>query len=383
VISYGRQWIDKRDIQAVIRVLRSDRLTQGPAVLSFEKAFAKTCGAKYAVAVSNGTAALHLACLVAGLGKGLEAITSPLTFLATPNAVLYTGASVVFSDVQKETLNLDPKLCFGKINRRTKAILPVHLAGQPCDLESFYKLKKRRGLVLIEDACHALGSSYQGAPIGNCRYSDMTVFSFHPVKAITTGEGGMVTTNNQVIYQKLLDLRNHGMVRDSKRLSRNEGPWFYEMQTLGFNYRLTDIQAALGSSQLKKLGFFIRQRRAIAQTYFKELKDVAEIETPFRSSESDSSYHLFMVRLRLGRLRDSRRVIFEKLLKAGITPQVHYIPIHYQPYYQRMGFRKGICPIAESQYERILSLPIYPGLKASQIRHVIRSLKKILKESAL
>lgn len=380
MIPYGRHLIDKRDIRAVIDVLKSDWLTQGPKPALFEKAFARYCGAKYAVSVSSGTAALHLACLAAGLKPGDEAVTSPLTFLASANAALYCGARVRFADVERDTLNIDSAALEKKINARTRVLIPVHLAGLPCDMRRIGRLAKKRGAAVIEDACHALGSRDGAGHIGNCRHSDMAAFSFHPVKSITTGEGGMVTTNRADLYQKLLDLRNHGMVRDRRRLGRFEGAWFYEMQELGFNYRLTDIQAALGLSQLQKLPSFLRKRKKIDSFYRKELGAMKEIELPV--SDGGSANHLFLLRLNLDRIRRSRREVFEALHGAGIRVQVHYIPVHLQPYYRRLGFKKGDCPVAEAEYRRLISLPIYPLLKSAEARYVVSMLKKILKETA-
>lgn len=377
MIPYGKQTIDGADILAVTEVLKSDWLTQGPKVAEFEQALARYCGAKYAVVFSNGTAALHAAYFAAGLGKGDEFITAPLTFVATANAGLYLGATPVFADINN-CGNLDPQEVERKITRKTKLISVVDYAGQPADLDAFKKIAKKHGLILVEDACHALGADYKGKKIGSI--SDMTVFSFHPVKSITTGEGGAVLTDDKTFCDKLKMFRTHGITKDVAKLKNNpEGSWYYEMQELGFNYRLTDMQSALGISQLKKLDGFISARKKVAQRYgaaFKKSSDYLEI---FEGANSSSAWHLYVIRLR-GGLVKKRAEIFKKLQEAGIGVQVHYIPVYWQPYYKQLGYKKGSCPNAEAFYRSAISLPIFPSLKAKDQEYVIQTLRKIITE---
>jgi len=376
IIPYGRHFLDKTDIESVIRVLKSDRITQGSMVQKFESAIAERCGCKYAVVVSSGTAALHLACLAAGLKKGDEAITSPITFLATSNAIIYTGAKPVFADIDYETANISPQEILRHINGRTKAILPVHFAGLPADMEKISQIARKRRLIVIEDACHALGAEYKGKKIGSCWYSDMTVFSFHPVKAITTGEGGAVTTNNRRLYQKLLALRSHGVYKDRKALKK--GPWYYEMRHLGFNYRITDFQCALGISQLKKLDRFLNRRRQIAAIYDKELamaRDFFKLP-PLEYPDRKHAWHLYLLRLKRHKGTLSRKNLFRLLFSKGVGVQVHYIPVYRQPFYKAHGFSANACPLAEKYYSEVLSLPIFPDLGGSEIKYVIGILKE-------
>ena len=378
MIPYGRHHVDASDVRAVLEVLRGGWLSQGPRIEEFEKKFARTCGARYAVAVSSGTAGLHLAGLAGGLAPKTEAITSPLTFVATANAALYCGARPVFSDIERNTLNLDMAQAAKKVTARTRAVLPVHFAGYPCSLKEWFPFFKKRGIVVIEDACHALGSSSGGGPIGSCRFSDMAVFSFHPLKSITTGEGGMVTTHSERFYRALLRLRNHGLERDPARMSAWEGPWYYQMQSLGFNYRLTDFQCALGLSQLRKLPAFIKRRKQLAGLYLKELKGIPWIELPqakLPAYLSSSAHHLFVVRLRMELLPFGRKELVERLRALGVGTQVHYIPVHRHPYYESLGYRKGLCPKAESEYEKLLSLPLFYEMKDSDLKKVVAALK--------
>jgi len=306
LIPYGRQFIDDEDIQEVIKTLKSDFITQGPKIKEFESALCEYTEAKYAVAVSNGTAALHISCLAAGIRHNHEVITSPITFVASANCILYCGGKPVFADVQEDTINIDPEEIERKITRNTKAVIPVHFAGHPCDLEEIYAIAKKNNLIVIEDACHALGAEYKGSKIGSCKYSDLTVFSFHPVKSITTGEGGAVLTNNKKLYEKLLMLRNHGITKDPTKFTINHqlstindyGSWYYEMQELGFNYRLTDFQCGLGLSQLKKLDKFIQRRREIVEIYNKELSKIDEIILPKERPYVKSSWHIYYIRLK-------------------------------------------------------------------------------------
>ena len=332
-ILYGRQFIDKDDVREVSRALTSDFITQGPRIAGFERRVAKYCGAKYAVAVSSGTAALHIACLAAGLRKGDEAITSPITFVATSNAVLYAGATPVFADIDYETINISAEEIKKKITPETKAVLPVNFEGLPCDLSEINRIAKKRGLTVIEDSCHALGATYKGSRLGSCRYSDMCVFSFHPVKHITTGEGGMITTNSKKLYDRMLALRSHGIHKD-KDMAKREGGWYYEMQDLGFNYRMTDIQAALGNSQMDKLARFLKRRGFMARAYDKAFKkalgDIVKLPaTDF--SDRTHSWHLYVLRLNDGKCRVSRRGLYDMLRSKGIAAQVHYIPVTSQP----------------------------------------------------
>lgn len=381
-IPYGRQFVDKQDVASIVSVLESDWITQGPKISEFEEALAEYCGAKYAVAVSSGTAALHLACLVAGLEKSDEVITSPITFLATANSILYTGAKPVFADVDYDTVNIDPESIKDLIGRKTKAILPVHFAGLPADMEEIHKLARERGLVVIEDACHALGSEYQGSKIGSCRYSDMAVFSFHPVKIITTGEGGCVTTNNKKYYERLSTLRHHGIYTDPA-LQEKLGGWFYQMKELGYNYRITDIQCALGQGQLKKLEHFLDRRQTIAERYnqaFSDLRDKVKLPTSYPTDRSHA-WHLYLFRIIMEKAEWYRKKLFEDLHRRGINCQVHYIPVYQQPFYQaRVTQGKNSCPRAEKYYKETLSLPIFPGLSEEETGKVIRVIREFFKD---
>ncbi len=377
VIPYGRQSISQEDIKAVVNVLRSDWITQGPRIQEFEKALCRYTGAKYAVAVANGTAGLHLACLAAGVGPGDEVITSPMTFLASANCVLYCGGTPVFADIQPDTGNIDPEEIAKKISARTKAVIPVHFAGHPCDLKEIRRMARKHKLVVIEDACHALGAEYQGKKIGACQYSDMTVFSFHPVKSITTGEGGAVLTNNKRMYEKLVLLRNHGMTRDKAKIKKGQGDWYCEMQALGFNYRITDIQCALGIGQLSRLDRFLAKRRQLVQVYQKALADTSHIQRPVELPGGRSAWHIYPVFIHPSSLKP---VVFKKLKAAGIRPQVHYMPVYWHPYYYSLGYRKGLCPGAEEFYRAEITVPLYPSLKLREVHYVVRTLKDILEE---
>ena len=344
-LPYSTQTIEADDLRAVRDALRSAWITQGPAVGRFEEAFARAAGAKHAVAFSSGTAALHACAVAAGLGPGDEAVVPPLTFVATANAVLYAGATPRFCDVEADTGLLDPKALEAALTRRTKAVFPVDYAGHPCDLDAVRRIAKRRGLVVIEDAAHALGARYRGRAVGGL--ADLTVFSFHPVKHITTGEGGMVTTDDDGLRRRLLSFRSHGITKDPAEMSRDEGPWYYEMVELGYNYRLTDLQCALGASQLKKAEGFVRARRRRAALYDRLLLDVPEVEGPVERPWARHAYHLYPIRLRPG--GPSRRTVFERLRAGGLGVQVHYIPVHLQPYYRkRFKTGPGLCPRAEA-----------------------------------
>ncbi len=361
--NYGKQNIDDNDIQAVVKTLKSDFLTCGPKVREFEEAICNYTGAKYCVTVSNATAGLHLAVLAAGLEKGDEVITSPNTFLASSNCILYADGAVKFADIELETANIDPNEIRKQITSKTKGIIPVHFAGQSCDMEEISEIAKAHNLFVIEDAAHAIGSDYKDTKVGSCKYSDMTVFSFHPVKTITTGEGGAITTNNKNLYDKLLALRSHGMHRDA-----DFPPHYYEMRELGFNYRLTDIQASLGIEQLKKLNEFKKRRREIVDFYNKNLNLPHLIEKDF----SNACFHLYPV------LVNNRDEFFNKAKQVGLNLQVHYIPVHTQPYYQNLGFQKGDYPKAELYYSKTISLPLYPDLTDEDLNEIVDRIKGIL-----
>jgi perosamine synthetase len=373
-IPYGRQYVDKDDIKAVVDVLKSDWLTQGPKVKEFENAICKYAGAKYAVAVSSGTAALHLACLVIGLGKGDEAITTPITFLATPNSVLYTGARPVFADIDYDTVNIDPDEIRKKITSKTKAVLPVHFSGLPCDMPEIYKIAKKNGLKIIEDACHALGAEYRHngkwIKVGSCRHSDMTVFSFHPVKHITTGEGGAITTNNKKLYEKLCALRSHGVYRDRK-MSIEKGPWYYEMRDLGFNYRMTDFQCALGLSQLKNVESFIEKRRYIAKMYDMRFSGMEGLSISVINLEAKHAYHLYVIKIDFSKFNITKKEFMIKLKAKGILVQVHYIPVYKQPFYrENIVSSSFLLKKSDEYYKKTISIPLYPGMNKDDVNRV-------------
>ncbi|HLD82663.1 MAG TPA: UDP-4-amino-4,6-dideoxy-N-acetyl-beta-L-altrosamine transaminase [Candidatus Omnitrophota bacterium] len=370
---YSRQCLDKKDIREVMKVLNSDWLTQGPKIKEFEDSLCKYAGARYAVAVSSGTAALHIACLAAGLKKGDEAITSPITFAASANCVLYCGGRPVFSDIEPDTANINPEDIKKKITRKTKAIIPVHFAGQPCELEKIRDTAQRNNLIVIEDAAHALGASYKGSKIGYGKYSDMTIFSFHPVKAITTGEGGSVLTNRKDLYDRLLVLRNHGITRNIKLLRKKPLPWYYEMKTLGFNYRLTDIQSALGISQLKKIDKFLSARKKISAQYSKAFKDIEWLRALEDKNGRVSARHLYIALIDFKKIRKKREEVIRHLKRKGIGTQVHYIPLYRHPYYRNsFDYEPRDFPMAEKYYQRALSLPLYPGLSEEQVNYITK-----------
>jgi len=374
MIPYSHQFVDRDDASSVRDALFSNWLTQGPKIKEFEKSLTDYCGTKYAVAVSNGTAALHASYFVAGIQEGDEVIMPPLTFAATANAAIWQRAKPVFVDVD-ETGNIKTDLIENKITQKTKGIVIVDYAGLPCDFVNIKKIAKKYKLVLIEDAAHSLGAEYKGVKIGDI--ADLTTLSFHPVKSITTGEGGAILTNNKNYYEKLLLFRSHGITRNqNKFLNKNNEPWHQEMQELGLNYRLTDIQAALGVSQLKKLDNFISKREKIAAKYDKDLKGIDGLILPkLLFKERKSSWHLYPIRVK----KEKRRFIFEELQKSGIGVQVHYIPVYWHPYYQKLGYKKGLCPNAEKWYESEISIPIYPSLTKEKQEKVIKNLKEILK----
>ncbi len=377
MIPYGKQSIDEKDINQVVESLKSDFLTTGPTVQKFEQAFAEYVGAKYAVAVSNGTAALHLSCLAAGLGEGDELITTPMTFAASANCAFYCGAKPIFVDVN-EFGNIDESKIESKITSQTKILIPVHYTGLCANMEKISEIAQKHNLVVIEDACHALGGIYGGHKVGSCQFSDMTVFSFHPVKHITTGEGGMITTNNHELYHKLLRLRSHGITKDPTVLeSSDEGPWHQEMHELGFNYRLTDIQSALGLNQLKKIDPFVKKRREIAKRYQEAFENMPEINYFAEPSNTKNSYHLFVIKTSS---EDMRKKLFTYLADKNIRCQVHYLPVYLHPFYQKQGYPKGLCPQAEKLYHTIISLPIYPLLQESEQDFVITTVKEFFKQ---
>lgn len=386
MIPYGRQSISEEDIQAVEAVLRSDFLTTGPAVERFEQAVAAYCGAKYAVAVNSATSALHIACLAAGLTKGHSLWTSPNTFVASANCGLYCGASVDFVDIDHDTYNMGEVLLKEKLARAKQqgtlptVVVPVHFSGQSCRMEAIYDLAQKYGFHVIEDASHAIGGSYKGHKVGSCTYSDMTVFSFHPVKIITAGEGGMVLTNSADLYEKLILYRSHGITRN-KRLMLQESPggWYYGQLDLGFNYRMTDIQAALGYSQLQRIDEFVQKRHKLARRYDEALKDLPVI-LPAQDRDQYSSYHLYVIQLKLDQISLTRKEAYDQLQAAGIGVNVHYIPVHTQPYYQKLGFKQGDFSVAEAYYEQALTLPLYESLSYSEQDQVIETLRSIISQ---
>ena len=372
MIPYGRQTIEEDDIQAVVDVLKSDYLTTGPKIAEFEEMVADYAGAKYAVAISNGTSALHAACFAAGIQPGDEVITTPLTFAASANCVLYCGGTPVFADVDPKTYNIDPEDIRRKITDKTKAIIAVHLAGQPCDMDEIHKIAKEHDLLVIEDGAHALGSVYKGKKVGTL--SDMTTFSFHPVKPITTGEGGMIVTDNEEFYKKMMLFRSHGITRDENLMTRNDGSWFYQQLDLGYNYRITDIQCALGCSQMKKLDRFLARRKEIVARYNEAFADCENIITPYQLPETESGWHLYIVQVK----NCDRKKVFEALREHGIAVNVHYIPVYMHPYYQEHGYKDVHCRNAEEIYSHIISLPLYPTLTLEEQQYVIETLKHVI-----
>jgi len=386
MIPYGRQSLDQADVDAVVAVLQSDWLTQGPALERFEQAMASRCQADYAVAVCNATAALHIACLAAGLGPGDCLWTTPNTFLASANCGRYCGAQVDFVDIDPVTWNLDVRALAVKLEDAERAgtlpkvLIAVAFSGQSCDMSAIAPLARRYGFTVIEDASHAVGASYAGRPVGCGEFADMTVFSFHPVKIITSAEGGMVLTNRREVAQRLQRLRSHGMTRDPAQMTEaSHGPWYYQQVELGFNYRMTDLQAALGLSQLSKLDSFVARRRELASRYHRLLSDLP-VTLPGLQPGAESAWHLYVVRLQLDRIALNHRQVFEGLRAAGIGVNLHYIPVHLQPYYRDLGFAEGDFPQAERYYTQAISLPMFPSLSDEQQGYVVEQLRRLLEE---
>ncbi len=399
IIPYGSQCIDESDIQSVVSTLRSDRITQGPTIDAFEDKLAEYCGAKYAVAVNSGTSALHITCLAAGVKEQDEVVTSPITFVASANCVVFCSGNPIFADIDERTYNISPKEIEKKINKKTKAIIPVHFAGQSCDMEAIYNIineaEKKYGnkIFIIEDACHALGSRYNEKNVGSCFYSDMTVMSFHPVKHITTGEGGAVLTNDEELYKKLKRFRSHSITNtpnefvypnlafhsSDNKAQQLRNPWYYEQIDLGYNYRITDIQCALGLSQLKKIQKFRQRRREIVDRYNKAFSSIEPIQIPFESENCDSNFHLYVLLFNFDQIGIERARFMIELKKRGIKTQVHYIPVHTQPFYQeKFGTNWGDCPIAEEYYQKCLSIPLYPAMTDNDVDRVIKEITKLV-----
>ena len=376
LLPYGHQSIEEEDIRAVVETLRSDWLTTGPKVAEFEEKIAAFVGAKHAVSFTSGTAALHAAAFAAGLGPGDEAITSPMTFAATANCVLYQGATPVFADVSPDTLNLDPELAASKITARTKALLPVDYAGHPADMDAFLELANTHGLIVIEDACHALGAEHRGRVVGSIAH--MTVFSFHPVKHLTTGEGGMVTTDDPALAESLRRFRNHGISSDARQ-RQAEGQWYYEMVLLGFNYRLTDIACALGIQQLTRIEENLARRRNIAARYTAAFSKIPGIVPPAVRAGMNPAWHLYPIRVDMKHLSADRGQVFRALRAENIGVNVHYIPVHRHPYYRdRFGYQSGEFPVAEDAYEHLISLPMFHGMSEGDVQDVIRAVEKVV-----
>lgn len=379
-IPYGRQDIQQQDIEHVLETLQSDWITQGPMIEKFEQKLCDYTGASFSAVMNSATSCLHVACMALGVGEGDVVWTSPITFVASANCALYCGASVDFVDIDEETYNLCPQKLEEKLlvaeaeNKLPKVVIPVHLSGQSCDMKKISTLAKKYGFKVIEDASHGIGGKYEDSPIGDCRYSDITVFSFHPVKIITTGEGGACLTNDENLFQKISQLRSHGITRDYDLMEGvSDGPWYYQQLCLGFNYRMTDLQASLGYSQMDRLDKYIEKRHEIAQQYRSLLADESLI-LPLQAQGTYNSYHLFIVRLPA----EKRTEIFNKLRQANIGVNVHYIPVHLQPYYSKRGFRRGDFPIAEDYYRSCISLPMFPTLKSDEVVYICERLKEFL-----
>jgi len=377
LLPYGHQWVDEADIETVVQVLRSAWLTTGPKITEFEKTFAKFVGARYAIAVSNGTAALHAAMYAIGIKPGDEVIVPAMTFAATANCVVFQGGSPVFVDVDAETLLIDPDQVKVKITPRTRAVIAVDYTGQPCDYDVLREIANRHGLTLVADACHALGATYKGRPVGSL--ADLNVFSFHPVKHITTGEGGMITTDNSDFAEQMRIFRNHGITTDYRQREKQES-WFYEMVDLGYNYRITDIQCALGLSQLQKLSSWVKRRQEIAQKYNAAFAEFPAVRSLGVRADVSHAYHLYVVRFDLSQLRATRAEIFTALRAEGIGVNVHYIPVHLHPFYRKQfGTGPGLCPVAEAAYEEIITLPLFPRMSDNDVEDVITAVRKVIR----
>jgi perosamine synthetase len=375
MLPYGRQWVDEADIQAVVEVLRSDWLTTGPKVREFEERVAEYVGAREAVAVNSGTAALHVAAFAAGIGPGDEVITSPLTFAASANCVLYLGGRPVFADVCPDTLNIDPEDVARKITPKTKAIITVDFTGQPCDYRAIRALAKQHGLIIIEDAAHALGAEYNGQRVGTL--NELSAFSFHPVKHVTTGEGGMVVTDDPNLAAEMRAFRTHGITADFRQRAE-AGSWVYEMVALGYNYRLPDVNCALGLAQMSKLDRWLARRREIAARYTEAFAQMPEVDVPRVLPETNPAWHLYVIELSLERLLVERKEVFAALRAENIGVNVHYIPVYWHPYYQALGYKRGLCPAAEAAYERLISLPMFPAMTDEDVEDVITAIYKVI-----
>lgn len=384
MIPYGRQDITQTDIDAVVGVLQSDFLTQGPMVPRFEQSVAQHVGATHALAVNSATSALHIACLALGLGPGDRLWTTPITFVASANCALYCGADVDFVDIDPRTYNLCPQALALKLEQAEregtlpKVVVPVHLCGQPCDMQAIHALSQRYGFKIIEDASHAIGGKYQGEFIGNSRYSDITVFSFHPVKIITTAEGGMALTNDEALANKMALLRSHGITRDPAQMTREaDGPWYYQQIDLGFNYRMTELQAALGVTQMERLDQYVARRHQLARRY-DDLLTGLPVTAPWQHADSYSGLHLYVIRLQLDKIQKTHRQVFEALRELGIGVNLHYIPVHTQPYYERMGFKPDDFPQSQTYYQEAISIPMFQTMTDEQQDEVVQALKKSL-----
>lgn len=384
-IPYGRQDIDAADVQAVLDVLQGDYLTQGPAIPAFERAVVDHCGAAHAVAMNSATSALHVACMALGVQEGDLVWTSPITFVASANCARYCGADVDFVDIDPVTYNMSVEALAVKLSaaagkgRLPKVIIPVHLSGQSCDMRGIKELTAPYGIRIIEDASHAIGGSYEGKPVGDCRYSDITIFSFHPVKIVTTAEGGMAVTNDKALATHMARLRTHGITREASEMTHaSEGPWYYQQLELGYNYRITDIQAALGTSQMRRIDAFVDRRHVIAARYNEALKGLP-LRTPWQHPDTRSAYHLYIVRLDLARAPIGHAELFSALRAAGVLVNLHYIPVHLQPYYLDLGFKRGDLPEAERYYAEAISLPMYPSMSDEDVEFVVRTLQGLLR----